>query len=199
MAMCVGFEMYYWTDGRARVVHTNSISQHLQITFRSSHGCCESNAGSLRLLNHACFEHFPRFQQLAVIKIYVARPSINERALRLRLVITGARINPSRCTCRVPSVQHIHDISNSHISHRILWRALILCWLYAEWRNGNHTGVVSAGMLNEVRYMRWIFRLCVSQYIYAAPAQVAALQGWNSKQQIRMREQRFSYCLFTVI
>jgi hypothetical protein len=38
---------------------------------------------SLCLLNHVCFERFPRIQQLAVIKIYVARPSINERALRL--------------------------------------------------------------------------------------------------------------------
>lgn len=48
--------------------------------------CCHLNTGSLRLLNHACFEHFPLFQQLAVIKIYVPRPSINERALRLELV-----------------------------------------------------------------------------------------------------------------
>lgn len=37
--------------------------------------------GTSRHLNHACFERFPRFQQLALMEIYVARPSINERAL----------------------------------------------------------------------------------------------------------------------
>lgn len=50
---------------------------------------------------------------------------------------------------------------------------------------------VSVGMLNEQdKYVLNIQIVCQYTVVYAAPAQVAALQGWNSKQQSRMREQR---------
>ena len=48
-------------------------------------------------------------------------------------------------------------------------------------------------MLNEQdKYVLNIQIVCQYTVVYAAPAQVAALQGWNSKQQSRMREQRFT-------
>lgn len=146
-----------------------------------------------------------------MIKIYVARPSINERALRLGLVI-AQRSNKSckmhlpradahnylSATCSIFSCSRAWRTSNcvptdgtSELpSHRPTF--LMLRRGKWEWRNGNHTQV-SDGMLNDQdKYVLNIQIVCQYMVVYAAPAQVAALQGWNSKQQSRMREQRFT-------
>lgn len=62
------------------------------------------------------FRTFSQFQQLAVIKIYVARPSINERALRLRLVL--ARRSNKSCAMHLPQSGDRQRYLNCIFRHR---------------------------------------------------------------------------------